>query len=394
MAEALREVRQALGPEALILETLNIPVQEGKASEARVKITAVRGKQDEAAKPLQQAVPSAAVSPTRHENGTARRTSVATQTSPPPLSTTGEDGLPAAALQQQVADLQTLLYWLAPELKQMNSIAPLVSHDVLPEVATCLVRDAETMSGDTPDTRLRNALIHRIQALSIEGEGDPIRANRSIAAEQIHRPESAGSSDQLRLAFIGPPGVGKTNSLVKLTLRLIHRHQYRVGWLCFDTRRVTGTEELRTYAGILTLPCVSVDTQTPVSHALEQLSECDAVLVDTAGMSPLDHVGLRELATFLQYIPDLRHLLVLSATTQTPTLRRCVEQYGAVGVDAFVFTMLDVCEQFGPLVNTLLTSQYPLAYVAAGADVTQELEPADAEKLGRCIFPLREEEAE
>ena len=356
MNEALREVRHTFGPDALILETLNVPAragETGKAGKTRVKITAL---QDQTAA---RTGPSAG-----QPTGRARPQMPALPSALPDAVQAG--GAADRGVQQQLTDLQTLLYWMVPELKRDGATTPLVAHGVLPVVISRLIREADSLRGESAEERLRNALI---QALPIAGEMD------------THGPE------QLRLALIGPPGAGKTSSLVKLTLRLMRRHNDRVGWICFDTRRVTGAEELRAYAGILTLPCVCVDEHTSLQHALSQLSGCDAILIDTAGTSPLDVSGLQELATFLQDIPHLKKTLVLNATTQTPTLQRCIERYGQIGVDCLIFTMLDVCEQFGPLINTLLTTQSPLAYVATGPDVSQELTPAQAEKVSRLLLP-------
>ena len=351
MNEALREVRHTFGPDALILETLNVPAragETGQAGKARVKITAL---QDQTA---------------ARTSASAGRTDPARPHMPARSEAVQEGGAANRDVQQQLTDLQTLLYWMVPELKRDGATTPLVAHGVLPAVISRLIREADSLRGESAEERLRNALI---RALPIAGEMD------------------THGSEQLRLALIGPPGTGKTSSLVKLTLRLMRRHNDRVGWICFDTRRVTGAEELRAYAGILTLSCVCVDEQTSLQHALSQLSGCDAVLIDTAGTNPLDVSGLQELAAFLQEIPHLKKALVLTATTQTPTLQRCIERYGRIGVDGLVFTMLDVCEQFGPLINTLLTTHSPLAYVATGPDVSQELAPAQAEKVSRLLLP-------
>lgn len=360
MNEALREVRHTFGPDALILETLNVPAQAGEtgqAGQARVKITAL---QDPTAartgQPAGRAGPPAGRADSARPLRPARSDAIQE----------GNEGATNHGVQQQLTDLQTLLYWMVPELKRDGATTPLVAHGVLPAVISRLIREADSLSGESAEERLRNALI---QAVPIAGKMD------------IH------GSEQLRLALIGPPGMGKTSSLVKLTLRLMRRHNDRVGWIYFDTRRVTGAEELRAYAGILTLPCVCVDEHTSLQHALSQLVGCDAVLIDTAGTSPLDVSGLQELAAFLQEIPHLKKTLVLSATTQTPTLQRCIERYGRIGVDGLVFTMLDVCEQFGPLINTLLTTHSPLAYVATGPDVSQELAPAQAEEVSRLLLP-------
>ena len=85
--------------------------------------------------------------------------------------------------------------------------------------------------------------------------------------------------------FIGPTGVGKTTTIAKVASKLKVEHGKRVAFLTADTYRIAAAEQLRTYANILDAPLEVVYSPDELNHALESLSDYDAVLVDTAGFS-------------------------------------------------------------------------------------------------------------
>jgi flagellar biosynthesis protein FlhF len=346
--EALQAVRASLGDEALILETSNMPGEEGTDKEERVKIVAMPGEGD-ARQPVSDA-------PRR---STSRSTPVRAE----PKVEGGRD------LSQQLSELRSLLCWLAPSIRKGSVVDELLAQGVSPQLLTFLVQQAENDDG--------------------HAEGDEREKMRRVLTRLIR----TGGALELReaqrscLALIGPPGVGKTTTVVKLTVRLTRQDNRQVGWVSLANQGIAGAELLAVYAGILGVPCEMVETKEELLRAIERLSHCDLVFIDAAGVSSRDAQGLRELAIFLQDIPELRRLLVLSATTNGPDMYRWVEQYERVGFDALLFTMVDECAHFGPLLSTLLQCDRPLSYLANGQKVTRDLEVAFPEAVARLVLP-------
>ena len=61
-------------------------------------------------------------------------------------------------------------------------------------------------------------------------------------------------------ALVGPPGTGKTTTLVKLADLVRNGGGRAVRLISADTQRIGGAEQLRTYAAILGVPFQSVES--------------------------------------------------------------------------------------------------------------------------------------
>ncbi|MBI3304275.1 MAG: hypothetical protein HYZ72_19595, partial [Deltaproteobacteria bacterium] len=305
MNEVLQAVRASLGADALILDTLSVPGADGTDGEERIKVTAMR---EELRPPTPTPQPPRSTSALREE---------------------GEaEGL--KEISQQLADLKSMLCWMIPGMKQSGVLGELVTQDVPLDLLVRLIQEAAGAEGVDEREQIRRVLIRTIPT------GGDVEAR---------------SEQRMCLALIGPPGTGKTSAVVKLTVHLTRSGERRVGWVSLDNCRVTGAEELTVYAWILGIPCEVAEGREGLIRALERLSACDLVLIDTAGVNPRDTAGLAELAGVLhiQGTPELRRTLVLSAATNGRDLQTWVERYGQVGFDSLLFTMVDACGHFGPL---------------------------------------------
>jgi len=98
---------------------------------------------------------------------------------------------------------------------------------------------------------------------------------------------------------------------------------------------------------------------------------------------------LSDLAGVLQIqdMPKIRRVLVLNATTNSRDLTMWIQGYSRVGFDSLLFSMVDECSSFGPLLNTVLTNGRPLCYLALGQRVTQGLEVARPEAVVNLLLP-------
>ena len=84
-------------------------------------------------------------------------------------------------------------------------------------------------------------------------------------------------------ALVGPPGCGKTTTLVKLAITQGLARGRAVRLISTDTQRIGGAEQLRTYAAILGTPFQAVESTAALSQAIESAPPSALVLIDTAG---------------------------------------------------------------------------------------------------------------
>ncbi len=188
------------------------------------------------------------------------------------------------------------------------------------------------------------------------------------------------------IALVGPTGVGKTTTVAKLAATYKLRHGKNVGLITSDTYRIAAVEQLRTYAGIIGLPLKVANTPEELAQAVEELSDCDIVVIDTAGRSQNDARRLEELAEFTQAAnPDETHL-VLSTTVGDNVLRKTAQRFKALGPDRCILTKLDEAVTTGPIAGLSDRIGLPLSFITIGQEVPDDLEPARADRLARCVL--------
>ncbi len=189
--------------------------------------------------------------------------------------------------------------------------------------------------------------------------------------------------------MIGPTGVGKTTTLAKIAANLKLRERRRVGLITLDTYRIAAVDQLKKYADIIGSPIRAVSTAEELQAALESMSDCEFVLIDTAGRSPNDTMKLNELKQLLGSIghegPDEVHL-VLSTTASQACVELAIARFSDVRFDRIIFTKLDEAAHVGVLLNVVRKVNMSLSYFTTGQDVPNDIEVGRGRSLARRII--------
>jgi flagellar biosynthesis protein FlhF len=188
------------------------------------------------------------------------------------------------------------------------------------------------------------------------------------------------------VALIGPTGVGKTTTLAKLAANLKLREKHRVGLITLDTFRIAAVDQLKRYADIIGSPLRVVNSGEELREAVRSMSDCDFLLIDTAGRSPNDTMKLNELRGLLSAIdPDEVHL-VLSSTASEDSINLAVARFSEVRVDKIIFTKLDEAAHVGVVLNVVRKVNKSLSYITTGQDVPDDIEVGRGRRLAQLIL--------
>jgi flagellar biosynthesis protein FlhF len=206
----------------------------------------------------------------------------------------------------------------------------------------------------------------------------------------VARPAGSGATTGCRsICLIGPTGVGKTTTIAKLAAAFKLRQKQKVGLITIDTYRIAAVDQLRTYANIIGVPLKVVLTPAELVAALKEMSDCDVVLIDTAGRSHADQLKLNELSQFIAAAKPTEVHLVLSSTTTQESMEAALEKFDVVksgGIDQIIFTKLDEAVSFGVLLNVARTASRALSYLTTGQDVPDNIEVGQPRRLARLIL--------
>lgn len=181
------------------------------------------------------------------------------------------------------------------------------------------------------------------------------------------------------IAFVGPAGVGKTTTLVKLAARLV-KSRRRIALVSTDVNGVAGTARLEAYGKLLQVPVLPIHGGEELARAVLESRAADAVLVDTAGHSPVDAAALASLSAGLSALgdgsaegPGLDVYLTAAGTTARAALDEALLAFEATRPTALVLTKLDETRQPAPALEFAQASGLPLAFLCDGAEIARHL---------------------
>ena len=233
----------------------------------------------------------------------------------------------------------------------------------------------------------RAALIERLEAMAVD---------RSLARRLVEAlPENAQGEDAFNavlgqladripvveqdvlrrggaLALMGPTGVGKTSSALKIAAAFSARHgRASVALIGADRDRLGMERELLDRAAPLGIYTLAVSGREGLRSALADVGDRRLVIVDTAGLGHRDP-RLSDQARFLTDFPELTPYLVLAAPAQRSTLEATIRRYGALRPQGCILTKLDETASLGEALAALTHCGLPLAFCTDGQGANPE----------------------
>lgn len=183
-------------------------------------------------------------------------------------------------------------------------------------------------------------------------------------------------------ALAGPPGVGKTSTLVKLAVAEGLMKGRPVRLICADGERIGAADQLRNYAAILGVQFELAVTTAALSQAVDSAPEGYLTLIDTPGYGPalFDTAG-DDLATFFSRRQDIDVHLVLTATTRYSDAASMAKRFDAFNPSAIIFTRLDEIGSAGTIVNEAIRSAKPVSWLCAGQLIPEDIEAASKRRI-------------
>ena len=183
-------------------------------------------------------------------------------------------------------------------------------------------------------------------------------------------------------SLVGPTGVGKTTTVAKIAARCALKHGAKnVALITTDCYRIGGQEQLRTYARILGVPVRVAKTHKELGEALNDLVDRRFILIDTAGMNQRDIQLTEKFAVLKQQSPRIKNYLTLSATTQASVLNDIISTFSHLELSGCILTKTDETNSLGGAISALIRHKLPLAYVCNGQQVPEDLTMARPNRL-------------
>lgn len=183
-------------------------------------------------------------------------------------------------------------------------------------------------------------------------------------------------------ALVGPTGVGKTTTTAKLAARCVVRHgAEKLALVTTDSYRIGAYEQLRIYGRILGVPVHSVKDAADLGLILHELKDKHLVLIDTIGMSQKDQKVIDQVAMLSGCETDVERLLLLNATSSGDTLDDVVRAYRGSSLSGCILTKVDEAIGLGAALDVIMRNRLILHYISNGQRVPEDVHAANARYL-------------
>jgi len=372
---AIEQARRELGPDALIMNSREAPPEARHVGAFEVVFAL-----PPAPPPVEASAPADTNSPE----------------SPDALRRELDD------LRKMIGDLSTSIRGMAPPSAEPDATEEirqvLIGRGIPANLAESIVKSlAARCAAEVQEIRQSRAALTPITKKALPRNLEELW--ESLPAELESRLSmdsglSPGTSGARALALIGPPGAGKTTTLVKLALTAGLRSSRSVQFLSIDTVRIAAVEQLRAYASILGVGFEALETTHAVNQALQDHHHKGLILIDTPGYSRATLAEAAELADYLAGNPAIDTHLVLPASMNYPDLERVVESFSIFQPSRLIFTRLDETGSFGSLYAIAAETGLPISFLATGQSVPEDIEPGSKSKIVDLILPDRVRRAE
>jgi flagellar biosynthesis protein FlhF len=186
--------------------------------------------------------------------------------------------------------------------------------------------------------------------------------------------------------FLGPTGVGKTTSIVKLAADFAITQKKKVGIINTDTYRIAAQEQLKTYADILNIPLSVVYEMKDLGDELSYMADREIVFIDTAGKRPGDEKHTGDVKSIIDTCEPEDILLCIPASVNFSALKEIIDSYAYIEDYRLLVTKLDETKYRGMVLNMRWYTKKELSYFTTGQDVPDDIEKTDVVSLVKDLL--------
>jgi flagellar biosynthesis protein FlhF len=354
MRQALRQVRDAQGPDAVILSSRRIS--------GGVEVVAAVDYDVDVELPYAPEPVRAPSEPTASDYASLAARFAA------------QDSIPVNSLQSDLnEELRTLRRMLETQLatlawNDLSRRAPIQTELLRQLTVLGLAHDLSGELVSQIPQRMELAEAHRLAL--------------AMLARRIETVSERWMEGGAVVAMIGPTGVGKTTLIAKLAARWVMRHGPRdLALVSTDCIRIGAQEQIHTLGRLLGVPAYAIDGAADLAATLEQIGERGLVLIDSAGLSQRDPRLADELTTLANASERLETSLVISAASQAGAIEEAIEKFAPAQPATCNVTKLDEATSLGGTMSALIRAKLPLAYLSDGQQVPEDLSPARSHQL-------------
>jgi flagellar biosynthesis protein FlhF len=228
-----------------------------------------------------------------------------------------------------------------------------------------------------------------VDAISGLDTGDPTLAlGAALDSVFTFNPLPEARAGGKPLVLVGPPGSGKTLTVAKLAARAVFKNR-SVGVITTDTVRAGGVDQLAAFMRLLKVKLLTVEDPEALSGAIGVNRGVDLMIIDTAGRNPFDTTEMADLKALLT-AASVEPVLVLPAGLDAMEAADTGLAFRSLGVRRMLLTRLDVARRLGSSLAAAHRSRLAFCDGTIAPKVAEGLTQLNPVALARLILPGKE----
>jgi len=182
-------------------------------------------------------------------------------------------------------------------------------------------------------------------------------------------------------AFLGSSGVGKTVTVAKLASQYVVKYNAQsVAIITSDVTRIGAFDTLKTYSKVLDVPFRVVEDARTLQEALTEFRTKKLILIDTPAYHTQEAFQ-EQLTMFRACGINIKYYLMLAATMQYCNMHQQLSTFQDIGLHGCILSKVDETLTLGEALSLLIEAQLPIRYISNGSRIPEDLHLVKAIQL-------------
>lgn len=197
-------------------------------------------------------------------------------------------------------------------------------------------------------------------------------------------PLPAKASDKA-IMMVGQPGSGKTLAVAKMAAKGA-MNGLDVAVITTDTVRAGGLEQLSAFTKLLQIDLHTADSPKALKTLLEEFSDKDQVIIDTAGVNPFEPEAVKLLARLI-HAGDIEPVMVAPAGLDPDECGEMARVFATIGAQSILPTRIDVARRLGGILMAAHQGGLKFADMSNTPKVADGLTQLSPQRLTTLLMP-------
>jgi len=200
------------------------------------------------------------------------------------------------------------------------------------------------------------------------------------------RPIKINQGSRKVIALIGTTGVGKTTTAAKVAAVWKFQKKRDVALIQLDDHRIGGVDQIKIFSKIIGVPVEIISDKNGLKEAIKKFKRKDLVIIDTPGLNYKNHLELEKFYEYFEKMKIIETQLLLSATTKEKDFINITERVNKFEINRLIFTKIDESSTHGNILSHLIRTGIPVSYFTCGHQIPESIEDASLERLLSLII--------